>query len=87
MNKDLAATLAAPQIKSQLAAGVPADQEVTPEQLDQMAQAQAPMMLAGFVQQGFLTESPQGYQLKASYDNGALTLNGNPFPLGALMGQ
>ena len=87
VHKDLAAMLAVPQLKAQLAAGVPPGEQIDEAQLERMAQAQAPAMLGGFVQQGFAREEGDRYILKAGYDNGSMTINGNPFPLGALLGQ
>ena len=55
-------------------------------ELEDMAKAQAPMMLAAMVAQGYIRDEGANYSVSASFDNGALTVNGNPIPLGALMG-
>ena len=86
VNKALATEMAIPQFKQQLLAGVPEGVDITDEQLQQMAEAQAPMMLGAMVGQGYLVEENDNYRLQAKYDNGAFTINGNPLPLGALLG-
>ena len=75
-----------PQLKEQLIAGVPEGTEISETELEDMARAQAPMMLGAMVGQGFIRDEGTTYRVSASYDNGALTVNGTPMPLGALMG-
>ena len=89
INRDLLTTMMIPQLKSQLAAGVPEDTAVTDEQLQQMAEAQAPMLLGTLEGQGFIkvdTANDANYVVDVQFNNGALLINGNPIPLGALQG-
>ncbi len=86
INKNLAMELAVPQLKEQLAAGVPEGTEVSDTELEDMARAQAPMMLGALVGQGLIVDEGANYRVSATYDNGALMVNGTPMPLGALMG-
>ena len=85
IDKNLAMELAIPQLKEQLAAGVPEGTEVSDVELEDMARAQAPMMLGALVGQGLILEEGANYRVSATYDNGALMVNGTPMPLGALM--
>lgn len=85
IDQQLATELAIPQLKQQLLAGVPADTEVDDAQLEQMARAQAPMMMGALVGQGMLREDGTNYTVQAQYDNGALLVNGTPIPLGAML--
>ncbi len=86
LHKDLALLLAIPQVKQQLAAGIPEGTEIDDAQLEDMARSQAPMMLAAMVAQGFIRDEGTNYGVSANYDNGALTVNGKPISLGALLG-
>ncbi len=86
LDKNLALLLAIPQLKEQLAAGIPEGTDMDDAELEDMAKAQAPMMLAAMVAQGYIRDEGANYSVSASFDNGALTVNGNPIPLGALMG-
>lgn len=83
----LALEVVIPQLKQQLAAGVPVGTEVTDAELEDMARAQAPMVLGTLIGQGILRQEGSNYVVKASFDGGELSVNGNPFPLGAVLGQ
>ena len=85
-NRDLVIEMAMPQLKEQMRAGVPECVEVSEEQLEAMVRAQAPMMIGALVGQGYIREEGDMYTLEATFDNGELTLNGTPLPLGALLG-
>ncbi len=85
LDKTLATELAIPQVKQQLLAGIPADMNVDEQQLDQMAQAQAPLMLSMLVAQGMLRDEGANYSVAAQYEQGTVTINGNPIQLDALM--
>jgi len=86
MHKNLAMQAAIPQLKAQLAAGVPPGATVDEAQLDAMAQAQAPMLLGTLLGQGMIIEEGDNYRVHASFIGGELQINGNPLPLGALLG-
>ena len=58
---------------------------VNDAELEEMARVQAPMMIGALVGQGILREEGNNYVVQASYDNGALLVNDNPFPLGAML--
>jgi uncharacterized protein YdgA (DUF945 family) len=83
----LALEVVVPLLKQQLAAGVPQGAEVTEAELEDMARAQAPMVLGTLITQGILRQEGSNYVVNARYDNGELVVNGNPFPLGAVFGQ
>ena len=85
VGQQLATELAIPQLKQQLLAGVPVGTEVDDTRLEQMARAQAPMMMAALVGEGFLLEDGTNYTVQARYDSGALLVNGNPIPSGAML--
>jgi len=85
-NQELVIEMAMPQLKEQMRAGIPPNAQVNEEQLEQMVRAQAPVMIGALVGQGYIKEEGDLYTLEASFDDGALLLNGNPLPLGALMG-
>ena len=85
LDKSLAIELAIPQVKEQLLAGIPPDMNIDEQQLNEMAEAQAPMMLGMLVAQGMLREQGDSYSVAAQYDQGTITINGNPLPLDALL--
>jgi uncharacterized protein YdgA (DUF945 family) len=86
VHKELAMQAAVPALKAQLAAGVPAGAEVDQAQLENMAQAQAPMLLGTLLGQGMITEEGDNYRVRATYRGGELRVNDIPLPLGALLG-
>lgn len=85
-HRELVIELAMPQLKEQMRAGVPEGADVSEEQLEAMVRAQAPMMIGALVGQGYIREEGNLYTVEATFDNGELTVNGTPLPLGALMG-
>ncbi len=87
LHRELATELLIPQIKQQLLAGVPADTEVDEAQLEDMARAQAPLMLGALIGQGVFRADDNNLSVAAEYSNGAMTVNGNPFPLEAFLNQ
>lgn len=87
LHRELATELLIPQIKQQLLAGVPADTEVDEAQLDAMARAQAPLMLGALIGQGIFREDQDNLAIAAQFSNGAMSVNGNPFPLDSLLMQ
>ena len=58
------------------------DPRMPPEQLKYMAEAQAGLMLAQLVSQGFLVEDGEVYRVALRYVDGAMTLNDKPLPFG-----
>lgn len=64
-----------------LAAAAQGGQEMSEEQIDQMVDAQLPMMLGMLEQQGMMTKSDAGYASTAKFADGQLTVNGNLMPL------
>ena len=85
-NRDLVIEMAMPQLKEQMRAGIPPNAQVDEAQLEQMVRNQAPVMIGALVGQGYIKEDGDLYTVEASFDNGELMLNGNPLPLGALLG-
>ncbi len=81
VDRELAVQAAIPQLKQQLAAGIPEGTEVSEAELHKMAASQAPLMLTTMTAQGFLKEEGDNYRVSAKYDNGAVTINGNPLSL------
>ncbi|MCR9278137.1 MAG: YdgA family protein [Pseudomonadaceae bacterium] len=68
--------------RSQMQAAVAqSGQEMTEEQIDQMVDAQLPMMLGMLEQQGMMIKSESGYASTAKFADGQLTVNGNLIPL------
>lgn len=45
-------------------------------------EAQAQMMIAQFVEMGYITKNDKGLATKATFENGQLLVNGNPMPFG-----
>ncbi|MEO8466115.1 MAG: DUF945 family protein [Gammaproteobacteria bacterium] len=58
------------------------DARMPPEQLKYMAEAQAGLMLAQLVGQGFVIEDGEVYRAALRYVDGALTVNDKPLPFG-----
>lgn len=77
VSKPLAETLVVRTVSMQLG-----NQGMPPGQAEQMARAQAGFMLVTLVGQGMLVDDGENYTAELSFDDGALTLNGNPLPFG-----
>lgn len=45
-------------------------------------EAQAQMMIAQFIEMGYITRNDKGLATKATFENGQLLVNGNPLPFG-----
>ena len=58
------------------------DTRMPPEQLKYMAEAQAGLMIAQLVSQGFLVEDGEVYRAAVRFVDGALTVNDKPLPFG-----
>nr|WP_277603568.1 DUF945 family protein [Bowmanella dokdonensis] len=80
LDKGVALWLARQQVFSELQQNVPPE-EWDEAQMQQVAEQQAPMLLANFVQQGLLMETPSGYKARFNLTDGQAVLNGNPMPL------
>jgi uncharacterized protein YdgA (DUF945 family) len=78
VSKKLAARLAGLAMQGQF----PSDPSLSPEQVAQMAEAQAGLILVQLVGQGILTDAGDNYRTEVRLANGALLLNGNPMPFG-----
>lgn len=65
-----------------------ADDEIPPdEEILGMAKEEAGDEIKGLKDQNIITESGDNYELKASYEMGQVTLNGQPLDMGSLLGQ
>lgn len=83
-SKTLAAELASMIVQGQLAAAF-AGEELPPGQdIAQIAQQQAEVMLTTFVGQGLIVEVGDNYTTTIEYANGEITVNGTPLPLGMM---
>ncbi len=86
LSENMATLIAVTGTQSQLQAALGDQQEIPPEQISQMAAAQAPIMIETLVQQGMLLRSDDTISAALNYENGELLLNEQPFPLGAMLG-
>ena len=86
LSDSMALLLAVSGAQSQLQATLGDQQEITPQQISQMAAAQAPIMIQTLVQQGLLLRA--GGQISAGIvlENGELQLNDQPLPLNEILG-
>ena len=75
------ATLAARQ---QLHAAVQQGAQIPVDQIDTLAEQQAPILLLTLKQQGMITDGGHGYVTKITYIDGKLLVNGQPMPLGPM---
>lgn len=73
----LAALAARPQLQ---AAGLGNGQPLSPDELDAAAEAQAGLLLAALIGQGFVVEAGDDYTTSISFDKGELTINGETQP-------
>ncbi|MDP5029306.1 DUF945 family protein [Paraglaciecola sp.] len=80
LEQNIAEMVAKLVLKSQLQ-GNPQMAQATPEELDEIAMQQAPMILQNLAQQGLLQTTANGYKLVAELKDSQATLNGNPIPL------
>ena len=72
----LGVKMLADQIAAQLASQ---DQQMSEDEIHELAQTQLQGMLAQQVQQGILVGTADGYRAAFSMDKGAMKLNGKPF--------
>ena len=80
--QDLAEWLAIEASKYQLRRSASDGEELTPEELDAMAESQGPGMLLLLVAQGMIETSQIGYRSELSFERGILDVNGREIPLG-----
>lgn len=78
--EDLAGRAAAAQFGSVDPAQMPPGQDV-----ESMAEAQAQLMIATFLGQGYIVDDGENYSTEIEYANGEIRINGMPLPLGALL--
>lgn len=65
-----------------------ADDEIPPpDEIDGMAKEEMQDEIKGLLDQGVITESDSGYEMKASYEMGQITLNGQPLDMQSLIGD
>jgi uncharacterized protein YdgA (DUF945 family) len=82
LSKKLAERLAALAVQMQLSMQYAGDPNMTPQQLQYLAEAQSGLFLVMLTGQGILLDSGDGYRSEFSLANGTMTLNGNPLPFG-----
>jgi uncharacterized protein YdgA (DUF945 family) len=80
IEQSVAEMIAVLVLESQLKAN-PELAQATPEQINEIAMQQAPMMLQNLEQQGLLEATAEGYQLVAELKDSQANINGNPIPL------
>ena len=81
----LATAIAEDILAGQVRSSMPPNSEVTEEQIQAMAKMQSMMMLTSLVQQGMLTNIDGQISSAIKLENGEITVNGSPIPLGAPM--
>jgi len=86
LSEQMATLLAVASSQSQLQAALGDDSGIPPEQIQQMAIAQAPIVLQTLVQQDWLRHADGQISAALSFENGELLLNGKPAPMEALLG-
>jgi uncharacterized protein YdgA (DUF945 family) len=74
--KPLAEMIAQQVVMMQLAGAMP------PDQLEQMAAAQAGLVLVTLTSQGMILDEGDNYGASLEFSNGMLLLNGQPMPMG-----
>ena len=82
VSKKLATRLAALAVQMQLSMQYGDDPNMTPQQLQYLAEAQSGLFLVALTGQGILIDSGDGYRSEFGLANGTMTLNGNPLPFG-----
>ena len=87
IDKGMAEAIAFDQTRSQIEATVGDNPNITPEQIDQIAEAQVPALLDGLRQQGAIKDNGDSYGAVFTYIKGELKLNDQPFPIEQLLGQ
>ncbi|MCH9671991.1 MAG: YdgA family protein, partial [Gammaproteobacteria bacterium] len=81
VGKAMALETAKSQIKTRMRTSMAAQgQEVTDEQLNQVADQQAPAMLSSLIAQGFVVETDTTYRSSAKVVKGVLEVNGKAMP-------
>ncbi|HEX6996986.1 MAG TPA: YdgA family protein [Gammaproteobacteria bacterium] len=82
VSKKLAEDVTARVLTLQLASALGGDGALPAEQLEHMARAQAGLMLVNLVTQGLLLDDGERYSTALEFRDGAVTINGNPLPVG-----
>lgn len=70
----------------QIIATAPQDQQGMPADLQALVEQQRQVMLDQLIGQGMITRTDTGYAVDVDFDKGEMTVNGNPFPIEALLG-
>jgi len=86
ISESLANTLAVSSARSQIVESLGDQEGITEGQIDAMAAQQAPMLVETLIQQGMVNRTEGKLAAKVAYKDGDLLLNGQPMPLGALLG-
>lgn len=86
LSEKMATLLAISSAQSQLQAAIGDQEGISPEQIQQMAIAQAPIVLQTLVQQGMLQQADGQIIAAIEFENGELLLNGKPIPIAMLLG-
>lgn len=86
ISEGLATQIAISSARSQLVEALGDQQEISEQQISDMAAAQAPLVVETLVQQGLVKRSEGKLSALVSFEDGELLLNGQAMPLGALMG-
>lgn len=86
LSENMATLLAITSSQRQLQTVLGDQQGITPEQISQMAAAQAPILINTLVQQGMLKSAGGQISAGITFDNGELLLNGQPLPVEAILG-
>jgi len=68
-------------VSQQIMATVTPEQQITPEEIESIINAQTPILLAQLVSQGMIVKGEGSYSGELKFSNGMLNLNGNEIPL------
>lgn len=82
VSKKLAGRIAALAVQMQLSMVYGDDPNMTPQQIQNLAEAQSGLFLVALMGQGILIDAGDSYRSEFALANGTPTLNGNPLPFG-----
>jgi uncharacterized protein YdgA (DUF945 family) len=69
--------------RNRMQAVIPPNADISPEQVSQLAQQQSQMLMANFIQQGYLTLADEQISSNIDYRNRTLSINGKQLDLSA----